>query len=115
MPTSAMHPQTELPISTPRTPNLLTRNPIPPAARMVIKRSGGSVRFDLNKITRAIALAVFEVRTPETVNPYRDDFLACFGLNPDDFIAVTKTADRVKAALEGLYYRVGKHPSIEQI
>lgn len=110
-----MHPQPELQLSSHRTPNLLTRNPIPPASRMVIKRSGESVRFDLNKITRAIALAVFEVRTPDTVNPYRDDFLACFGLTPDDFISVTKTADRVKAALEGLYYRVGKHPSIEQI
>jgi ribonucleoside-diphosphate reductase alpha chain len=82
---------------------------------MVIKRTGETVRFDLNKITRAIALAVFETKNADEKNPYRDDFLACFGLAPDDFIAVTKTADRVQMALEGLYYRQGKHPSIEQI
>jgi ribonucleoside-diphosphate reductase alpha chain len=96
-------------------PKFLARSPIPAAERRVVKRTGESVRFDLNKITRAIALAAFETKNPEAKNPYRDDFLACFGLEPDDFISVTKTADRVQTALEGLYYRSGKHPSIEQI
>jgi ribonucleoside-diphosphate reductase alpha chain len=82
---------------------------------MVVKRTGEMVRFDLNKVTRAIALAEFETKNPDTKNPYRDDFLACFGLEPDDFISVTKTAERVQSALEGLYYRSGKHPGIEQI
>jgi ribonucleoside-triphosphate reductase len=107
--------QAELHISTPRAPKLLTRNPIQTEARMVIKRTGESVRFDLNKVTRAIALAEFETKNPDAKNAYRDDFLACFGLEPDDFITVTRTAERVQSALEGLYYRSGKHPTIEQI
>lgn len=98
-----------------RAPKLLTRNPIPAAERMVTKRTGESVRFDLNKITRAVALAVFEARNPDARNPYRDDFLACFGLLPDEFISVTRTAERVQTALDGLYYRAGKHPTIEQV
>ena len=110
-----MKHQAELYISPTRTPKLLTRNPIPSVARMVIKRTGEAVRFDNNKIIRAIALAVFETKRPDTKNPYRDDFLACFGLEPADFISVTKTAERVQMALEGLYYRSGKHPTIEQI
>lgn len=104
-----------LPLALVRPPKLLTRQPIPAAARIVVKRTGEAVRFDLNKITRAIALAWFETQHPHEKNPYRDDFLACFGLAPDDFILVTKTADRVQTALEGLYYRVGKHPGIEQV
>ena len=99
----------------PRTPKLLTRNPIPAAARMVIKRTGETVRFDLSKVTRAIALAVYEIKSPDSKNPYRDELLACYGLDPADFQTVTKTAERVQMAVEGLYYRVGKHPTIEQI
>lgn len=99
----------------PKAPKLLTRNPIPGADRMVIKRTGEAVRFDLNKITRAVALAHFEARNPEAQNPYRDDFLACFGLLPDEFISVSKTAERVQTALDGLYYRAGRHPTIEQV
>jgi ribonucleoside-triphosphate reductase len=82
---------------------------------MVIKRTGETVRFDLNKVTRAIALAVYEIKHPDSKNPYRDDFLACFGLDQGDFGTVTKTAERVQMAVEGLYYRAGKHPTIEQI
>ena len=107
------HPQLEL---TPlRLSKSFSRRAIPPSERCVIKRTGEMVSFDLIKITRAIALAFFETIHGETKNPYRDDFLACFGLGPDDFLAVTRTADRVQTALEGLYYRSGKHPSIEQV
>jgi ribonucleoside-triphosphate reductase (thioredoxin) len=110
-----MTQQAELYVSPTRAPKLLTRHPIPAAARMVIKRTGESVRFDINKVTRAIALAVYETKHPDTKNASRDDFLACFGLEPADFASVTKTAERVQMALEGLYYRSGKHPTIEQI
>ena len=110
-----MNPSVEHAIPTFRAPRQLTRLPIPATARQVVKRTGEAVRFDLNKIARAIALAVYEVKHSDAKNPYRDDFLACFGLDPDDFIAVTKTAERVQTALEGLFYRTGKHPSIEQI
>ena len=81
---------------------------------MVLKRDGSKARFDLNKVTRAIALAFHEVRTDNAPNPYRDDMLACFGLDSDTFIEVTKIAGGVSQMLE-LYYRDGKHPSIEQV
>jgi ribonucleoside-diphosphate reductase alpha chain len=114
MPTPNASP-TEFAFMPLRTSRSLPRQPIAAPDRLVIKRTGEPVQFDLNKITRAISLAVFETRHPNAKNPYRDDFLACFGLAPDDFIAVTRTADRVQTALEGLYYRSGKHPTIEQV
>jgi ribonucleoside-diphosphate reductase alpha chain len=83
-------------------------------ARMVLKRDGSKVRFDLNKVTRAIALAFHEIHTDNAPNPYRDDILACFGLESELFIEVTKIADGVSQMLE-LYYRNGKHPTIEQV
>ena len=83
-------------------------------ARMVVKRDGSKVRFDLNKVTRAIALAFHEVRTDNAPNPYRDDILACFGLQSEVFMEVTKIAAAISQMLE-LYYRNGKHPSIEQV
>lgn len=82
--------------------------------RMVLKRDGTRVRFDLNKVTRAIALAFHEVRTDNAPNPSRDDLLACFGLDSETFIEVTKVAAGVSQMLE-LYYRDGKHPAIEQV
>jgi ribonucleoside-diphosphate reductase alpha chain len=87
---------------------------IPPSARMVAKRDGTKVPFDLNKVTRAIALAFYEVQNDNASNPYRDDLLACFGLQSDAFIEVTKIAEGVSRMLE-LHYRDGKHPSIEQV
>jgi ribonucleoside-diphosphate reductase alpha chain len=92
----------------------LLNRAIPADARMVSKRDGSKVRFDLNKVTRAIALAFHEVRTDNAPNPYRDDILACFGLDSEAFIEVTKIAASVSQMLE-LYYRDGKHPTIEQV
>ncbi len=92
----------------------LLNRAIPVEERMVLKRDGSKARFDLNKITRAIALAFHEVRTDNAPNPYRDDMLACFGLDSDMFIEVTKIASGVSQMLE-LYYRDGKHPSIDQV
>lgn len=83
-------------------------------ARLVIKRDGAKVRFDLNKITRALALAFHEVRTDNAPNPYRDDLLACFGLDSETFIEVTEIAAAVSQMLE-LHYRAGRHPTIEQV
>ena len=92
----------------------LLNRAIPSEARMVQKRDGSKVRFDQNKVTRAIALAFHEVRTDNAANPYRDDILACFGLESETFIEVTKIAAAVSQMLE-LYYRDGKHPTIEQV
>jgi len=87
---------------------------VPASGRLVIKRDGTKARFDLNKITRAIALSFHETRTDSAPNPSRDDLLACFGLESDTFIEVTKIAAAVSQMLE-LHYRDGKHPSIEQV
>ena len=84
------------------------------ADREVIKRDGSHVRYDQNKVTRAIALAFREVHVGNTTNPYRDDMLACFGLDSDLFIEAAKIADSVSQMLE-LYYRQGVHPTIEQV
>jgi ribonucleoside-diphosphate reductase alpha chain len=111
----ASQPETLLPglLGRPKNEGLLNRA-IPQEARMVVKRDGTKARFDLNKITRGIALAFHEVITNAADNPYRDDMLACFGLPSDTFIEVTKIAEGASLMLE-LYYREGKHPSIDQV
>ena len=43
----------------------------------------------------AIALAFHEVRTDNAPNPYRDDMLACYGLESRDFAEVMKIAAAV--------------------
>ncbi|MBS0664199.1 MAG: recombinase [Verrucomicrobia bacterium] len=83
-------------------------------ARMVVKRDGTRVRFDLGKITRAIALAFHEVRTDNAPNPFRDDALACYGLEAEPYREVTRIAGGVSLMLE-LHYREGRHPTIEQV
>lgn len=87
---------------------------IAPADRLVAKRDGSRVRFDLNKVTRAIALAFHEVRTDNAPNTYRDDVFACYGLQSADFAEVTRIAAGVSQMLE-LHYREGRHPTIEQV
>ncbi len=82
--------------------------------REVVKRDGSRVRYDQNKITRAVALAFREVHAEEADNPYRDDMLACFGLDSDRFIEATQIASAVSQILE-LHYRQGLHPTIEQV
>lgn len=97
----------------PKGAQLLNRS-IPADARMVMKRDGTRARFDQNKITRAIALAFYDVRNDNTPNPARDDFLAQYGLDNDTFIEAVKIGESVSQMLE-LYYRDGKHPTIEQV
>lgn len=98
----------------PRHGSQVLQRHIAPADREVIKRDGTRVRYDQNKVTRAIALAFREVHTENDANPYRDDMLACFGLDSDRFIESTKIAEAVSQMLE-LYYRQGLHPTIEQV
>ena len=82
--------------------------------RMAVKRDGSRVRFDLQKVTRAIALAFHEVRTDNAQNPYRDDALALYGLDAATFQQVAQIAESVSMMLE-LFYRDGRHPTIEQV
>ena len=88
--------------------------PIAPADRSVIKRDGTTAPWDQAKVMRAIALAFYEVKFGTTENPSRDDPLARHGLDADTFRKVRRIADRVALMLE-LYYRTGRHPTIEQI
>ena len=87
---------------------------IAPADRCVLKRDGTSVPWDASKITRAVALAYYEVTHDAAPNPNRDDLAACFGLDADSFHKVQLITSRVARMLE-LYYRSGRHPTIEQI
>lgn len=89
---------------------------IPFAERLVVKRDGTRARYDQNKITRAIALAFREVHSadPAAPNPYRDDMLACFGLDNDRFIEAARLSEAVSQMLE-LHYRQGVHPTIEKV
>ena len=87
---------------------------IAPADRMVLKRDGTTVPWDAGKITRAIALAFYEVRRGTTVNSHRDAPAARFGLDLETFVSVQAITRRVARMLE-LYYRSGRHPAIEQI
>ena len=81
---------------------------------MVVKRDGSQSAFDLNCINRATALAFHEVLTGTAANPSRDDLLACFGLDGDMFVTVTKIAVSASQMLE-VHYGNGKHPTVEQV
>lgn len=84
------------------------------AHRRVIKRDSRTVAFDPLKISRAIALAFYDVRHNGAANPHRDDLTARYGLDTDDFIKVMTIAHRTSQMLE-LYYREGRNPTIEEV
>lgn len=87
---------------------------IPFSERQVIKRDGQAVPYDQAKITRAIALAFYEVRNDAAPNPHRDDATASYGLSADDFLKVMGISHRVSHMLE-LFYQDGRYPNIEEI
>ncbi len=84
------------------------------ADRCVRKRDGTTVAWDAAKVARAVALAFFEVKHGTNENPHRDDPLARYGLDPETFAKVQRIAARVALMLE-LFYRTGRHPTIEQV
>jgi len=87
---------------------------IPSTARCVIKRDGTLVPWDADKIIAAIALAFYDVQHEGAENPERENSAARFGLDQNTFLKVQRIAARVALMLE-LYYRTGRHPTIEQI
>jgi ribonucleoside-triphosphate reductase len=89
----------------------LLNRAIPPEERQVIKRTGTKVRFDIDKITRAIAFAFLDEQgiPPATVRDTQ-----YYGLTPENHTEVQKIAGSVGKMLE-LYYRDGHHPTIEQV
>lgn len=91
-----------------------TPSAIRPADRCVVKRDGTIVAWDSAKVARAVALAFYEVIHGTTDNPDRDHLGKHYGLDGADFLKVRHITTRVEHMLE-LFYRTGRHPSIEQI
>ncbi len=87
---------------------------IKPEDREVIKRDGRAVPWDAAKITRAIALAFYNVRHSGAANPFRDDPGKCYGLESEDFLKAVAITHRVSQMLE-LSYLEGRFPAIEEI
>ncbi len=99
------------------------RNAISAADRMVIKRDGTAVPFFYTRITRALALAFFEVMTGGRDNPYRDKkegaeaneaILVGYGLDFETYGKVAELTAKVAKLLEK-FYANGKHPTVEQV
>lgn len=86
----------------------------PAEDRRVIKRDGTSVPWDAAKITRAIALAFYEVKHGAAPNPHRDNAAALYGIELDTFLKAMAITARVTRTLE-LIYRQHRSPTIEQI
>ena len=82
--------------------------------RQVGKRDGRLVAWDAGKITRAIALAFYDVRHGGAENPHRHAPQNGFGLTPEDIFKVTAITQRVSQMVE-LSYQKGRHPGIEEI
>jgi ribonucleoside-diphosphate reductase alpha chain len=87
---------------------------IAPADRCVFKRDGTSVPWEPAKITRAIALAYWEVEHDNADNPERDNAAAHYGVDAATFRKAQRIATKV-AHMTELVYRAGRHPTIEQI
>jgi ribonucleoside-diphosphate reductase alpha chain len=85
-----------------------------PAGRCVQKRDGTTAPWDATKITRAIALAFYEWQHLNRNNPDRDDASARHGVDAATFAKALHITARVAHMLE-LFYRAGRHPTIEQI
>ena len=96
------------------TPRQLPHEPESSAQRLVIKRDGSAVPWDASKITRAIALAFYDVRHNSATNAHRDNASALYGLDLDTFLKAMAITGRATRTLE-LIYRQGRHPTIEQI
>src|SRR5690625_4155487 len=82
--------------------------------REVVKRDGRTLPWDAAKITRAIALAFYNVRHNGALNPHRDDPSAQYGLDGEDFLKAVAITQRVSQILE-LSYLDGRFPHIEEI
>lgn len=82
--------------------------------REVIKRDGRTVSWNGAKITRAIALAFYNVRHNGATNSLRDNPGQCYGLASDEFLKAVAITQWVSQMLE-LSYLEGCLPSIEDI
>ena len=86
----------------------------PGLERLVLKRDGSSVAWDASKITRAVALAFYDVKNHGSPNPHRHDVTALYGIDLETFLKAMAITGRATRTLE-LIYRQGRKPTIEQI
>ncbi len=93
---------------------VLRARPIATADRQILKRDGTAVPFDQSRITRAIALAFFEVRNGSPVNPHRKDPEKFYGLDEATYAQSVRVSNDVGRLLER-QYAAGAQPNIEQI
>jgi ribonucleoside-triphosphate reductase (thioredoxin) len=72
------------------------------------------VSWDPAKITRAIALAYYDVSSNGATNPLRDDISQRYGVDGGTFLKAMAITERARQMVE-LIYRSNRFPSIEQI
>ena len=65
------------------------------AHRTVVKRDGKTTPFNIERIVRSIALALFAARQGDIENPLRHDAERRYGLGEDDFARARSVARSV--------------------
>src|SRR5690554_6794735 len=70
----------------------------PLLGRQVLKRDGSIAAWDSSRITRAIALAYYQVAHDTSENPHRDDAAAQYGLDDETFERAQQLTGMVERA-----------------
>ncbi|MEZ5276623.1 MAG: ATP cone domain-containing protein [Opitutaceae bacterium] len=82
--------------------------------RVVIKRDGATTPFDVQRIVRSIALALFAARQGDIENVSRNDASRGYGLGEDDFSKAKSIGQSVEWASE-LFFQKGVTPTADEI
>jgi ribonucleoside-triphosphate reductase len=84
------------------------------AHRTVVKRDGKVTPFNIERIVRSIALALFAARQGDIENPLRHDAERRYGLGEDDFARARSVARSVEWASE-LFYQKNTTPTSDEL
>ena len=82
--------------------------------RSVVKRDGKSTSFDIERIVRSIALALFAARQGDIENPLRHSAAHRYGLGEDDYARARSIARSVEWASE-LFYQKNTIPTSDEL
>jgi len=82
--------------------------------RLVVKRDGSNSPFDVDRIVRSIALALFAARQGDIENTLRHDREHRYGLGEDDFAKALSIGQSVEWASE-LFFQKGITPTADEI
>jgi len=82
--------------------------------RLVVKRDGSLSPFDVDRIVRSIALALFAARQGDIENTLRHDREHRYGLGEDDFAKALSIGQSVEWASE-LFFQKGITPTADEI